>query len=245
MKTLIILCVTASFVLAQAPNDKQSNLAAGIGIGVGNSVYKGADERIIPVPLIYYNYRDFFLAGTTAGYKFYNENDLELAVIAQWRTEGYDESDSRHLKDMDDRDMTVDGGLSASYKDGWGKTTLSFLTDMLGKHDGQEVSLSYGKRLQYGDFSLTPSAGLSYRNNNLNDYYYGVMTKEATPARAAYNSGESYNPFIKLRMQYDLGSRWTAMGIAGYEFLGNEITNSTIVDDNYLISFIAGLAYNF
>jgi len=245
MIVLATLFIAAGSYSQPAREQADGNFAAGLGVGVGNSVYKGDDTRVIAVPLIRYNYGDFYISGKSLGYNIIADEAFEFGVIGQWRTDGYDDDDSHYLKGMEDRNMSFDGGLSTSYKDGWGKTTLSYVTDLLSVHDGQELALSYGKRFSSGNFSVTPSVGTAYKTSNLTDYYYGVMNKEALPNRAAYKCGESVDPFVNINIRYDFNPNWSALGMLGCEFLGSEITDSPIVDDNYQAMLMAGVMYSF
>ncbi len=242
---IVIFSITAGLYGDMPKNENPDKLGLGFGVGVGNSVYKGDDTRIVPFPLVYYNYGNFYLSGKRAGYNIITDGAFELGIIAQWRTDGYDSDDSRYLDGMDDRDMSIDGGVSASYKDGWAKTTLSYVTDLLSKHDGQELVLSYGKRFSSGKFSFTPSVGIAYKTDNLTDYYYGVLAKEATPTRAEYKGDEVIDPFISMQTRYDFENNWSVIGTVSYEMLGSGITDSPIVDDDYQVMVMVGMMYSF
>ncbi len=225
--------------------DEKSSLRAGIGLVLSKSVYKGDDADVMPVPLVYYSKDNFYLAGTRAGYRLFKDDSFNVNVIAQMRFDGYDDGDSSYLRGMDDRYMSLDAGMEVSYNDGWGKTSLSYITDVLSVHDGQEVRVSYSKRFSFSKLSLTPAAGIFYQTNNLTDYYYGVRAKEATAVRAAYKVGEAFNPFVRLQAEYEINSRWSVIGGLTFEFLDDTITGSPIVDEDYKLSLITGVIYSF
>ena len=87
--------------------------------------------------------------------------------------------------------------------------------------------------------------GLSWRSENLNNYYYGVRAKEATANRTVYKSGNSVNPYAGVVLDYQLAERWSIFSMFRNEWLGNEITDSPIVDQDSKISLILGLLYCF
>ncbi|MFI4910052.1 MAG: MipA/OmpV family protein [Sedimentisphaeraceae bacterium JB056] len=229
---------------AERPSQDRS-FKAGLGIAIGNSLYKGDNERVFPVPMIYYNYGKFGVSGSMIGYEIFEADKFSASLIAKWRFDGYEEDDSDYLDGMDDREMTLDGGIQIAYSDGWGKTTASFLTDMLGYHDGQEVMLSYSKRFSKKAFSLTPSVGVIYGSSNLCDYYYGVRADEQMPGRPEYNVSEAWNPFVSLNIGYELNEKWSLITLLGYKWLDDEISNSPIVDSTYEAVLMTGLLYTF
>ena len=132
-------------------------LDIGFGIAAYNNVYKGDDAETLAIPMVFYESEKWYFRGQMGGYRFFGDKTFSVALIGQWRVDGYDDDDSRYLQGMKDRKMTLDGGLSASYFDGWGATTVSMVTDLLGRHDGQELSFSYGKRFTSEKWSLIPA----------------------------------------------------------------------------------------
>lgn len=217
----------------------------GLGVGYRNGIYKGADDQVFPVPLIVLERGDFYLKGTLAGYRFFKQDNLSLDVIAQWRFDGYDEDDSLFLAGMGDREMNIEGGLGLTYFDGWGLWRLSFVSDLRGEYDGQQTAFSYSKQFTRNRWSFLPTAGFLWDSSNLTNYYYGVEPKYARPWRPAYSVGEAWNPFVSLLTNYQLNEKWSAMALVRYEFFDSEISDSPIVDDDYKLTFLAGLMYPF
>jgi len=233
------------FSTAMGQERPKSMTNVGVGMIYRNSVYKKGDAMVMPIPMVYYESKDFFFKGRSLGYHLLKKGQFSLDVIGEWRFDGYDDSDSNFLRGMDDRQMTLDGGVELSYFDGWGVMNVSFVSDMLGRHDGQELSLNYGKRLIKGKWTLTPAAGAIWHSHNLADYYYGVRPNEALAQRPAYSVGQAWNPTVRLNVMYKINEQWSALGLIRYERLDNEISDSPIVDDDYQIQFMAGLMYQF
>jgi outer membrane protein len=222
-----------------------SNLKLGIGIVYSTSPYKGDDDAVLPIPMIFYDSKTFFLKGLIAGYHIFEQDNLSLDLIAGVRADGYDNDDNDYLKGMDDRDWSIDGGIKVSHFDGWGTTSVSFVNDLLGKHDGQEAILSYAKRFVENPWAVTPSGGILWQSSNLTDYYYGVKQDETQPGRPAYSVGEAWNPFFQLDIKYQIDEQWSATAIFRYVWLYKEIQDSPIVSDDYEILLMAGLMYKF
>jgi outer membrane protein len=225
-----------------APGD---SMALGLGVTYKNALYRGDDSSVFPIPLIMLEKGQFFIKGRTAGYRVYQDEQFAFDVIGQWRFDGYDDEDSDYLDGMDDRDMTLDGGAAVTIFDGWGRTTFSMVSDLLSKHSGQELSVTYSKTWQHDKWSLTPSAGVRFYTSSLGDYYYGVQPDEAVAGRGAYDAGDSLNPFAGLSVTYNFNEKWSALTSVRYTWLDSEITDSPIVDDRYDLLLMTGLLYTF
>jgi len=210
---------------------------------------KGIDTDVFPIPFFLYQGKSFSMRGISATYDVFGQESWTIGALARFRTDGYDVDDSSDLDGMDDRDNSLDLGIELSVEDSWGNIGISFLTDALGKHDGQEVGLTYTIPIR-GAFGikklgLRPMLGASWRSDNLNNYYYGVRADEATAVRPRYNSGDSVDPFVGVGLDYLLDERWSIFSLLKNEWLGSEITESPIVDQHSTISIILGLVYRF
>jgi outer membrane protein len=192
-----------------------------------------------------YEGRRFYFRGVAAGYRLFQGTNWSIAPVLWPRFDGYEEDDSGALRGMDDRDMTLDGGLAFSLRGDWGVFGASLVTDILGKHDGQELELSYSKPLRRGPWVIAPTAGLRWESSNLVDYYYGVRDDEARTGRPAYDADAAFDPFVGLRLLRALGKKWTFLAAAQYEWFDGEIADSPIVDEDYDISVMVGLLYSF
>jgi outer membrane protein len=217
----------------------------GFGVGYRNPIYKGIDVDYLPIPLIYYQNGGFFFRGTQIGYRFYQNKGLSFDALAEWVWRGYDADDSRDLLGMDDRDPTILGGLGASFYDGWGITRLSYAHDLLGRSDGQEVTLRYFKQFVKDQWTFTPAIGIRWQGSSMVDYYYGVRAKEATPSRPQYSVGDSWRPFVGMTARYQFNEKWSSLLLLRYDWLDSNIKDSPIVDKDYRIKALFGVLYQF
>lgn len=250
IKSLIVALITiepfAVSALAQDENGGYHNgFSAGPGVLVSDKPYKGMGTETNVFPFIMYQGQNFYLRGPNFGYKIYDKDKLAVDALISWRFDGYDEDDSSDLEGMDDRDMTAELGASISYKDGFGVTRFSFLNDILGKHDGRVLRLSYSKTFRRRNITLTPSVGLTWQSKNFVDYYYGVCSKESLSSRSTYQPSDALNPFMSLWLTYKINERWDVFSSFRYQWLDSEISDSPIVDQSYQTSLMLGLIYGF
>ena len=246
-KTGVILSFVAwmgAFGSAQE-QDFTPTLEAGPGIVISGKPYTGMDEEIYPIGFVFYESRLWSIQGTELGYRLFNNGSFDLKAIARWRFNGYDEEDSSALDGMEDRHMTVDGGISAVWYGDWGALSTSFVNDLFSEHDGQEFRVSYSKRFTWEPVSVTPLVGLRWQSDNTIRYYYGVEGDEVRAGRARYQPGDAIMPYAGVNLIYDFEGPWSIFGGVRYEWLTSEISDSPVVDKHHNLSFFAGLLYEF
>jgi len=222
---------------------------AGAGAVITQNPHKGVGTEGRGIPLFLYRKEKFSLYGPMVSYSLFEDGGWSARGLAKVRFEGYDEDDSNFLRGMDDREWTLELGGALSRVLDWGRLTADFSADVLGEHDGYELALSYGYDFngvfELPDLRVTPSVGVNYRSSRLNDYYYGVRGSEAIAGRPRYNAGDSTGLATGLRLNYKLDEKWSLMVLVSLEWLGDEITDSPIVDKDYVMSSLVGIMYRF
>ena len=232
----------------EASEDQGPSIRVGAGVVVRSQPYIGTDSRVHPVPLFTYEGKRLYCRGISVGYWLFKRDGLSIGPVIQPRLAGYDEDDSSELEGMDDRDWSVDGGIGLNWRTRVGLFAISCVTDLLGRHDGQELDLSYSILLDRAGFTFIPSVGVRYKSDHLIDYYYGVENDEvrfdARVSRPAYEADDAVEPYLRLAVQRKLTERWRLLGAVQCEWLDGEITDSPIVDDHYEASFLLGVLYS-
>lgn len=229
---------------ASLDNEEGPTMYLGGGALISSKPYRGAEARIYPVPLFAYEGERFYLRGIVGGYRLFSSGGWSIGPIVQPRFDGYNAQDSSFLRGMDDRDWSVDAGVGISLLTQVGLFGLSLVTDVLGRHDGQELELSYTAMFKLDEFQFIPSIGMRWKSENIVDYYFGVEPDEVRPDRMAYDGDDAVNPFVRLAVRRKLTSRWSLLGAVQYEWLDDEITDSPLVQDSYDASIMAGLLYS-
>jgi outer membrane protein len=246
----MVLAGIVSTVFAEEQTARpEETFSAGLGLLVTDKPYKGGDTDVYGIPLIFYQKDRFVLSGLRLNYYFIYNDEWALSLIGAPRFEGYDDDESRALNGMDDRERTYELGLECSRAFDWGTLSACIMTDICGEHKGQEVRLTYKRKfddiLNFENLDLTPRIGVNWRSKQLNDYYYGVEGNEATVGRPEYHAGSSTGMLAGLRLDYPVGKKWNLFGSVNVEWLGNEITDSPIVNEHTIMSFMVGAMYQF
>ena len=219
--------------------------SVGMGAAFQARPYAGADDRVIPIPLINYVGEYLTIAGPRFEYELTRRDWITVSVLGEYRFAGYESDDSRRLRGMRDRDDTFELGL-AFRRELVDKVTLraQFSADVLGKHGGMEGDLAITRNFRSGRWSFSPTLGVSIQSSDLADYYYGVRAFEARPSRPSYELGATFDPYFGLTTTYQAAPGWLAIGGLNLELLDDEITDSPIVDEDVLATLFVGFVYS-
>lgn len=234
------------------PAGESHPLTLGVALVFKDKPYRNFDddEKIGVAPLVIYEGERFFFRGANFGWKFINRPDLEIAVRAELRNDGYDSGDASILSGMDDRDPTLDGGASLTWRPGtgkWGMTVVA-VHDLTDEYDGYEARVSGFYQTRTENWSLKGSAGIVYQSDDLVDYYYGVRdTEEDIPSgRPAYSADAETNVRLQAVAAYaPADASWTFLFGVRYDFFGDEIKDSPIVGEDGQLTAVFGVGYRF
>ena len=241
---------SASSILDAIRSYDLNDYALGVAVTVTESPYTGGDKSAFAYPFLT-SFRDpsftrdwLFISNGDLGLRWVTQSDWELGVVGRLQTLGLGNSTARELRGLDDRNWSIEIAPMVGYR-GWPvHVVFKPYFEVLGRHGGSqtELGLRWPRELEWG--FLVPSITGIYRDADYTNYYFGVSEAEARPVRPAYTAGASTSVRGRLRVGIELSDRWLLTGSVSLEFLGDEITNSPIVDQQSIWSANVGLAYN-
>lgn len=144
-----------------------------------------------------------------------------------------------------DRDYAVEMGVEMLFGGEWGQATLRGFHDVSGTHRGFEFSADYSYRWMRGRLSISPAVGIAYKSDELSDYYWGVTAKEAGATLAEYHADGGIDWEAGIRSSYYLTKTVRLALSANYERLHDSVAMSPIVEDDYVLGYFAGVAWQF
>ena len=147
--------------------------------------------------------------------------------------------------EIPDRDFAFNLGVELLWAGNWGELQTQLTHDISSTHHGAELWMEYRRAWQWGNWSLRPSVGLSWKDQDLVDYYYGVDQDDNPGIPLFYDGETTTNYFAGVSTAYRLSSHWSVIGTFRYERLGDEIRNSPLIDEDDTTSVFAGLFYRF
>jgi outer membrane protein len=143
------------------------------------------------------------------------------------------------------RDYAIELGVEMLSDGEWGMAALRAFHDVSGTHHGYELSADYGYRWVRGRWSVAPAVGVSYKSAALSDYYWGVHEEEARLQLPAYEVEGGFGWEAGLRTSYYL-TRSVRLAVSfNYEQLQHNVAMSPLVEDDHVLGYFAGMAWQF
>ncbi|NOR39981.1 MAG: hypothetical protein GQ537_02070 [Gammaproteobacteria bacterium] len=222
-------------------------LTVGLGYLYKDKPYRSypSDKKSEVVPIILYEGDHFFARGGTIGWDFLDSDVLEVAVIGQAMADGYDSNDSRATKGNGDRHSSFGMGGQVTWKPENLGFKFSAVHDVMDNNDGTQVigEIFYNYKVN-DSLLLKPAGAVVWQSDDYNDYYYGVKSRAKNASRYSADADVNYRLGVVAVYQQPQ-SHWMFMGGLRYEFLGDEITDSSIVSEDEQLSALIGVAYTF
>jgi MipA family protein len=219
---------------------------AGAIVLLSSNPYRGGDFVVRAFPSLSFVGERLFLVGPRGGLNLYRSPWLNVNLNAEFKFAGDAFEDQPFLAGMEKRRDTVMSGFDASLRAlGPWRVELSAQTDVLDRHNGQQVDLSFSRNWRGRQWSIAPGAGVVWRSSSYNDYYFGVRENEATADRPAYDPGDSIELLARVFGRYEFNDRWSLLASLRLEFLSEDVQDSPIVDKEQVIASFIGFNYAF
>ncbi len=145
--------------------------------------------------------------------------------------------------DLKDRKMSWMAGIEVSTDLAASQLQLSLLKEITDNHGGKEIRLAYATDIP--STSWTTAIGLTWKDQYMTDYYYGVDDSEIVDDRGAYQTSSSLSPFFRLNwLSKEKGESFWRFNIE-YQRLDKTISNSPIVDNSSVTTIFFGKTFRF
>ncbi|BFM49200.1 MipA/OmpV family protein [Marinomonas sp. THO17] len=228
----------------QTTGEAQGWLLGGF-INAESIEYRQADDFDLSLqPYIAYEWEHLHLGIDGVFYEFYQAGNLTLTLDASSSSAPYEAKDSKALTGLK-RSSTIDLGVSANYVLANHLMTQwywqgEYVRDISGTHHGDSLSTGLGFHKNYARYMIDVSFGISKASSELNQYLYGIETKEVREDRPEYKAKSSFQPYIGIDMHYELSDSSVLVTQLSLEYLSDEVKNSPIVDKSIQTSFLFG-----
>jgi MipA family protein len=220
--------------------------ALGGGIRLSSDPLVGDTRNWDLVPLYLYEGRYLFAHGTEFGAHLFRNETFSVSALARYRFTHLNAGDDPLLSSIEDRRQSLDGGVMAQLRGGWGQLQADWLTDLLGRHEGQEANLTYRYRWEVNDnLTLSPFLTWTWQNSKLAGYYYGVSGEEAAPGLPEYQPGEAHNFSYGINSWYRLSDHVFLFANVGSTTYDSAIANSPLMRGRRDVEAFIGAGYLF
>ena len=240
--------------LAQVDTDAIADLlteqgSAGLGFlyRFEESPYVDAGQRSDLLPLYLYEGERFFINADRAGIKLVDDGSHRVDTFLSRRLEGFPLDDVPDVVyGMTPREAGGDLGVRYRYAAPWGTVRTTVLHDVTGASGGSEFRLGYSHTWRGDRWTLRPDVTVSFRNADLNNYYFGVEPHEATPERPAYRPGGGTDVSLGLYGTWAFWENWRLIGGVAATAHDKSIRDSPIIRDSSVQpALFAGAVYDF
>ena len=254
MAAITGLALTGNATAQSAPPASalpSSQWGLGIGVGVFQSPYLGADNKTRALPLINYENSWLRVAGTSADVKLGNwpvgaSSSIALAARLKYEPNGYEAGDAPILTGMDERKGSFWAGGTATWLNPIARATAEWTADASSNSKGQKMSLQLDRRFGFGKLGITPRVEAQWLDKKYVDYYFGVKANEAVPIiRPQYIGKAATVMEVGVRLDYSFQAQQTVYLDVSATQLPDEIKLSPIVGRSSLSRATVGYLYRF
>jgi outer membrane protein len=240
---------SSPFSLAASPYQASNGWHGILGLGTifHTQPYQEMGYQILPLPHLIMRQSYFFIDGLKMGYRVAEGDRGYFDLVVTPRLSHLDTKDDGYLQGIEKRNYSVDGGISTQLRQGMMEFNLSAVTDLLDNSNGQELSVSLGNTYILANWmtTLTPALGIKWQSADLVNYYYGVKPNEARANRPIYRGESSFNYYANVNTAALLTKRSTLFAMVEYEYLGEEISASPLLDEGKIVSIFLGYGWQF
>jgi outer membrane scaffolding protein for murein synthesis (MipA/OmpV family) len=249
--TVLFLTPAESQEVGEIPFFDATPGTAGLGGGIrfGQNLYLSNDSDdqsgLDLIPLYLYEGKYLFFRGTAAGMHIVKNESFELNLYTKYRFQELDPDWHSFYEGLNYREQTLDAGIQLGISRNWGEIKMYWITDTLDNHNGEEAQISYRYRFESGPWSISPFASVTWQDDDLTNYYFGVSDAEAMPGRPAYLPGKSQWLGFGLNTAWHMSDRIVLFGNVGFSGADSEVTDSPLVNESGLSQVFVGGTFLF
>jgi outer membrane protein len=196
----------------------------------GQARYKAQDDSAYIIPGAIYFGDKFMYLGDRARYYFHKDDTFAAYGYGRVRFGNLDPSDDEAFRGMNERKGEFEAGVGANFITPYALLTARITTDVTGRSNGQELLLWADFPFIIDKLLIMPGMGMMIRSDKMANYYFGgISSGEATPQRAAWDTGTTVSPMAAIITSYRFSPNWVGMFAANYELYDKDIADSPIV----------------
>lgn len=235
---------TGDLVAIESEDYSAGTLFLGLYAMTESAFYRESSSETEVYPLVWYDSGLFYIRGRSLGYRLI-QTDFTLATQVNLEFgEGYEPDENDFLSDMTERDMPISVGLLAEKAIGSLELELGAFVDVAGADEGGRVDLGISREFDLrNDWSLEVGIEANWRDQNFNDYFYGVTPEFSTLERPNYVADSGVDVGFELQVRGRLSGNWYLLAQFEYTKFSASVTDSPLVDNSNEVSLGVGIGY--
>ena len=248
LRYLLAWLVSGLFIsAAQAAGDEfPQSLTGDIGLGgyYTRSIVSGKGDALSVLPYADFEYGRMFARVDTLGIKTLKLAYGYLELVGRISQDGFN-TDVPSLQGLGKRETSIPLGVGTLQVTPIGGFWLNAFHDV-GRSKGNLFEAIYGGEIGFQKVTFYPLLGAEYQSGEYVRYYYGISSQEAASSQyAVYQPGGSFNEYIGLIGDIELGEEYHLNCYLRHKLLGSAIQHSPIVSQRYLDTGYLTLSYRF
>lgn len=226
---------------------KENTWIAEAGVAGATDLLKEQKHNASPLLNFGYHGEDLNVDFGSANYRFLGSNNDMLNMSFFFASSGlaYDQDDSPKLSKMEEREISFDMGLNADLHLSQGTLSTYFQHDVSGTYKGYITGINYFYPMTLGRADIVPFVGISYVDEDYVNYYFGIRDNEVNAERPAYQGRGDVTYNLGYKFVMPLSDNWSLTQTTAYARLGDNISDSPIVDSANQWTVGATVAYYF
>lgn len=225
-----------------AQDNSKTLYSLGPGLAWQKSIYRGMNDRILPLPAFSIRTGKFSFNGMSASYQFYSLPYFKYSVGLSARLSGFNPDASDYLKGMRERKFQLNFSNSGEYFSGPYSAGLRLSFDINDFNDGIEGEAFAGGRFRFKKVMIGARLKAVYESPERTMLNYGVYRSEVLPARPYYRPGAAISPAAEFSIMKNYGRNLFFIFFSLKE-LNKKIKASPIVDSKQDMSLFAGYSF--
>ncbi len=106
------------------------------------------------------------------------------------------------------------------------------------------MELSFSHTWTNGRWAFKPNLGLSWKSDDLVDYYYGIDSSSSTTG-LSYEGKQTTHVNVGGLISYRINNNLSYVNQLKYTFLGDAVRDSPLIGEDHTLSYFSGVFYSF
>ena len=149
------------------------------------------------------------------------------------------------VNDIANRRWTVDAGVRLNWFRDTSRWSFSVVHDALGVYSGYSINGGYQRDFFYKDWTFSTNLSVSYKSDNLIDYYYGISERDTSDQSLWYEASHSIQFTAGLFVSKQINQHWYWLGRYQLTTLGSGMSDSPLVSKRQVTNVFFGIGYRF
>ncbi len=158
---------------------------------------------------------------------------------------GQAQSANVDLDRLHKRRMAGLAGLEYIYDHRYFSVGVQALADATNVHGGLQMRGAISKHLHFANHGMELTVGAQWKDADTLAYFYGVRASEVDDPQLEYSPESDVSYYAKFDWRYRVSQHWELRGIVHHRRLGDEVSNSPIVEDDATTAAFIGGVYHF